>query len=339
MHIPDGFLSSPAILITGAASLAGFGHAMRRLRGVAGGRAPVMMGMMAAFVFAAQMVNFPVFPGVSGHLLGGVLSAVMLGPWGGMAVIGAVLLVQALLFADGGVTALGANFFNMGVLGAGLGYVVYRRIRMLAGGGPRGTLIGAVIAAWLSVILAAAACAVEITASHRSPLFLPVLGWMTLVHAAIGVGEALITGVVVQSILRVRPDLVPDPEAGPTVFGTRWGHPVLAGLAVAVATAVFLGPLASEWPDGFEYVGEKTGIAPEAGTEPIVNISPMPDYQLWLPGLRSLALATALAGAVGTLAVFAVATVLARALDRKLGLNASGVVASQVVGEAGQNGG
>src|SRR5205807_1682545 len=117
----------------------------------------VKMGTMAAFVFAAQMVNFPlgVLP-ASGHLLGGVLAAVMLGPWAGAVVIAAVLIVQCLLFGDGGLVALGANFVNMGLIGAVLGYAIYSEIRR-AIGGARGVLVGGMIAAWLSVLLASGA--------------------------------------------------------------------------------------------------------------------------------------------------------------------------------------
>src|SRR5437763_13686611 len=114
MHIPDAVLDPEVTLATGAIAAAGLGFGLRRLDHQLGERTTVLMGTMAAFVFAAQMVNFPVAPWVSGHLLGGVLSAVLLGPWAGAVVIAAVLLVQCFLFADGGVTALGANFVNMG---------------------------------------------------------------------------------------------------------------------------------------------------------------------------------------------------------------------------------
>jgi cobalt/nickel transport system permease protein len=211
------------------------------------------------------------------------------------------------------VTALGANFLNMGLLGAGVGWLVYASERRRLGGA-RGVLIGAMVAAWVSVLLSAGACAVELAASGHWRSFLPVLGWMLLVHAAIGVGEALITGIVLQAVLRSRPDLIPgltDDIPAPRAARLQTG---LAGLAVALAVALFLGPFAWDWPDGLEWVGERVGVIAES-TEPSALPSPMPDYQLRLPGVDSLRLATAAAGAVGTLVVFAAAAALARSLE------------------------
>ncbi len=141
MHIPDAVLAPQVVAATGVVGAAGFGLGLRRLKSELGERTTVLMGIMSAFVFAAQMVNFPVGPGVSGHLLGGVLAAVMLGPWAGAGVIGAVLIVQCLLFGDGGLTALGANFVNMGLIGSVGGYAIYAPIRR-AIGGRRGVLSG-----------------------------------------------------------------------------------------------------------------------------------------------------------------------------------------------------
>jgi len=156
MHIPDVLLGGGAAAATAALGAAGLGWALRRVDERHGPRTTSLMGMTAAFVFAAQMVNFPVGPGVSGHLLGGVLAAVLLGPWAGAVVIAAVLIVQCFLFQDGGVTALGANFVNMGLVGSVGGYAIYGPIRR-ALGGRRGILIGSMVAAWFSVLLAAVA--------------------------------------------------------------------------------------------------------------------------------------------------------------------------------------
>jgi cobalt/nickel transport system permease protein len=277
------------------------------------------MGIMAAFIFAAQMVKFPVGLGVAGHLLGGVLAAVMLGPWAGAVVIGAVLIVQCFLFADGGLEALGANFVNMGLIGSVVGYAIYDPIRRGIGGA-RGVLIGAMIAAWFTVLLAAGACAVELAASGRRDDFFRILTWLALVHAVIGLGEALITGLVLRFILLTRPDLidVQFDDGGPTSGGGagsgrsgRWLTTMLAGLGIALAVAVFLSPFASEFPDGLEFVGQKLGIViEESPATPIP--APMPDYLLPLPGLRHVKAATAAAGLVGTLVVFTVSWGLAR---------------------------
>src|SRR6185312_1014735 len=135
MHIPDAVLAPQVAATTGVLAAAGLALGLRKLRDQLRDRTTVLMGAVAAFVFAAQMVNFPLFGlPISGHLLGGVLAAVLLGPWAGAGVIAAVLIVQCLLFADGGLTALGANFVNMGLIGSILGYAIYAPIRRAIGG-------------------------------------------------------------------------------------------------------------------------------------------------------------------------------------------------------------
>jgi cobalt/nickel transport system permease protein len=319
MHLPDGLLSLPVIATTTALGGAGFAYGLGRLRDRSADRTIVLMGMMAAFVFSAQMVNFPVFPGVSGHLMGGVLSAVVLGPWAGACVIGSVLVVQAVLFADGGFTALGANFLNMGLIGSVVGYALFAEARRFLGGGIRGTLIGAMIAAWVAVLISAGLCALELTWSNPGVGGLPLLGWMLLIHAAIGLGEALITGILLRSILAVRPELIPGAsEVGPEAGGRR--RFALAGIGVAVAVALFVAPFADGAPDGLEAASQKVGMsetpgAPDTGlgTARARFEPPMPEYQLPIPGVSSIRIWTAAAGAVGTLVVCAVATLLARA--------------------------
>ena len=306
MHIPDMVLSPSVALATGVVGTAGFSYGLRRLERQSGEKTVVLMGMMSAFLFAAQMVNFPVFPGVSGHLLGGLLASVLLGPWAGACAVGAVLIVQCLVFSDGGLTALGANFINMGLIGSIGGYAIYAAVRRLIGG-RAGVLLGAMIAAWLSVILAAGAFAIELAAGGRNA-FLPVLSWMALVHAVIGVGEAVITGIVVRFVLLTRPDLLYEAEESPLGRGARWGQVALAGLATSLAVAVFLAPFAYDRPDGLEHVGAKLGFLPAQA--PALFQSWIPDYQLSMLG-DHFRLATAIAGALGTIVVFAVGSVLA----------------------------
>ena len=332
MHIPDAVLDPKVLAATGLVAAGGVAYGSWALRGALRDRTPVLMGSMAAFVFAAQMVNFPLpFVPASGHLLGGVLAAVLLGPWAGALVIGAVLVVQCLLCGDGGLTALGANFVNMGLIGSVGGYAIYATVRRLIGGGA-GVILGAMVAAWFSVILASGAFAVELAASGRGPGFLTVLEWMALVHSAIGLGEALITGTVLRFLLLVRPDLIPDPGpalvtgrgaqeivggvAGPIAApgASRWGQVLIGGLAVSLAVAIFLAPFASEFDDGLEWVGAKLGFVREA---PPVIPAPIPDYRLNIPGLSHPRLATALAGAIGTLVVFGVGVGLARGLSAR----------------------
>src|SRR5262249_3909211 len=177
------------VAVTNAVGAAGLLYAVRKLERRLGERTTVLMGTMSAFVFAAQMVNFPVWFGVSGHLLGGVLSAVLLGPWAGAVVVAAVLIVQCFLFNDGGVTALGANFINMGLIGSVGGYAIYAPVRR-AIAGPKGTLIAAMVAAWFSVLLASGAFAVELAVSGRRGDFLQGLSWRGLGPFVIGLRGA-----------------------------------------------------------------------------------------------------------------------------------------------------
>jgi cobalt/nickel transport system permease protein len=326
MHIPDAVLDPRVAAATGGLAVAGMFVGLRKLERGLGDRTTVLMGTMSAFVFAAQMVNFPVGPlPVSGHLLGGVLSAVMLGPWAGAVVIGAVLLVQCLLFGDGGLTALGANFVNMGLIGSVAGYAIYAPVRR-AIGGRGGVLIGGMAAAWFSVLLASGAFAIELAASGRRVHFFQVLGWMALVHSAIGLGEAVITGLVLRFVLLTRPDLVYQPEKSDAAAVQDHDHDhdrdagrarhvggiALAGLAIALAVCVFLAPFASEHPDGLEWVGARLGFLHADVPESTLIPAPIPDYQLPLFGSNHVKAATAVAGLAGTLIVFAVGLVLAR---------------------------
>jgi cobalt/nickel transport system permease protein len=198
MHIPDGFLSAPVWVTMDAISAATVAVAVRRVNERLDPAEVPLMGVTGAFIFAAQMVNFPVAGGTSGHLLGALLASVLLGPWAAILVMTTIFLVQCLLFQDGGLLALGANLFNMGIVGAGLGYLLYRGLRSLFGKREAPALFAA---AWISVMAGAAAAAFELAASGTvaGPL---VLRAMLGVHALIGVGEALITVAAVRLIRR-----------------------------------------------------------------------------------------------------------------------------------------
>jgi cobalt/nickel transport system permease protein len=217
MHIPDGFLSTPVWVAAGAVSAAAVALAASRVGRDLEEKQVPLMGVVGAFIFAAQMVNFPIASGTSGHLGGGVLAALLLGPWAGTLIMTAILVVQALLFQDGGITALGANVLNMGVLGCLLGFVVFRLLRRLLAG-TQGALISSFITAWLMVVLGASLASVEIALSGTIPLRL-VLPAMAGVHALIGIAEGLITTAALAFVLRVRRDLVyplclPRPASG-----------------------------------------------------------------------------------------------------------------------------
>jgi cobalt/nickel transport system permease protein len=207
MHIPDGFLS-PEVAATCAVPAAGaVAYGLRRASHELDERRVPLLGVTAAFVFAAQMLNFPVAGGTSGHFLGAALAAILLGPWLAGLVLSVVLVVQAFVFADGGITALGANILNMGVIGAlVVGGVMVAARRALPN--RRGVLlVVAGAGAWLAVVAGAAATAVELAISGTVPLG-TVLPAMLGVHVLIGAGEAAITVAAVSAVLSTRPDVV-----------------------------------------------------------------------------------------------------------------------------------
>lgn len=206
LHAPDGFLSVPVAAVMWAVTLAVVAIAVRRTNRTLDDRAIPLMGVMAAFIFAAQMVNFQVIGGTSGHLLGGVLAAVLLGPWAGTLVMTCVVAVQALVFQDGGLVVLGANIFNMGVVGTLGGYAVYTALCRLLGGEQRGRLPAAAIAAWLAVVGGALTTALQLGVSGTTAIEV-ALPTMLGIHALIGVGEALITVAALGFISATRSDL------------------------------------------------------------------------------------------------------------------------------------
>jgi cobalt/nickel transport system permease protein len=207
MHAPDGFLSVPVAAVMWILTIAVLFIAVRRTNRTLDERAVPLLGVMAAFIFAAQMFNFQVAGGTSGHLLGGVLAAVLLGPWAGTLVMACVVAVQAIVFQDGGLVALGANIFNMGVVGTLGGFYVYRLLAGLLGGEERARIPAAAIAAWLSVVSGSALMSVELAVSGTSPLEI-ALPAMVGVHVLIGIGEALITAAALAFITATRRDLL-----------------------------------------------------------------------------------------------------------------------------------
>jgi cobalt/nickel transport system permease protein len=188
-------------------TIAALAIAVRRTNQTLDERAVPLLGVMAAFIFAAQMFNFQVAGGTSGHLLGGVLAAVLLGPWAGTLVMACVVAVQALVLQDGGLLALGANIFNMGIVGTFGGFFLYRTLAALFGGEDRGRIPAAAIAAWVSVVAGAALMAVQLAVSGTSPIEL-ALPAMVGVHVVIGVGEALISAAALGFIAATRADLL-----------------------------------------------------------------------------------------------------------------------------------
>lgn len=214
MHVPDGFVSAGVNAATAAVSLGVCAAAAARVRRTPADRRAPLFGVTAAFVFAAQMLNFPVAAGTSGHVLGATLAMILLGPAAGCLIMAVVLVVQCLGFADGGLTALGTNFFNMAIIGGLGGYAMFRLLRAVLPKTRGGFTAAAAAASWLGVTAAAAGCAVELAVSGTSPLR-AALPAMVGVHALIGVGEALVTVGVLSVVLGERPDLVAAWQAQP----------------------------------------------------------------------------------------------------------------------------
>jgi len=207
MHIPDGFLNVATMATTAVVSAGGVGNAVRIANKKLGEKQVPLMGVLAAFIFAAQMLNFPIVGGTSGHLIGAALAAILLGPWAAVLIMSCVLIAQCLIFQDGGLLALGANIFNMGIVASFSGYYLYRLVSLLLGDNRRGKLVGGFVAAWGSVFLAAIVCAIELAVSGASPIKV-VLPAMAGFHALIGIGEGLITGAVLSFVLATRADLL-----------------------------------------------------------------------------------------------------------------------------------
>ncbi len=306
MHIPDGFLSVVVSLLLWAVSLAVLGYALRRANQELGERQAPLMGVLAAAIFAGQMLNFTVAGGTSGHLLGAALATVLLGPWAAMLVMTCVVGVQALIFQDGGLLALGANIFNMAIVGVLVSYFAYRTILKLAGGRPWGTYVAGFGAAWLSVFVAALATALELALSGTSPanVAVPAMG---AVHALIGLGEGLITVGALAFLAAARPELLRRQAVPGAIGRVVWAF----GLIIALALAV-LSPLASSYPDGLEWVAEQQGFIGLAQS-PLYEL--IPDYVF--PGIGNEVLATIVAGVFGTVLVFLVALGLALARRRR----------------------
>lgn len=207
MHIPDGFLDPAVAAACAVPAAAAVGYGLHRAKTDLDDRRVPLLGVTAAFVFAVQMLNFPIAGGTSGHLLGAALAAILLGPWLACVTMAVVLTAQAFVFADGGITALGANVLNMGVLGALLvGLGMGAALRVLPHG-RASYLATAGAGAWLAVMVGAAATAVELALSGTVPLA-TVLPTMLGVHALIGVGEAVITVSAVAAVMATRPDLL-----------------------------------------------------------------------------------------------------------------------------------
>lgn len=302
LHIPDGFLSTPVAIIGWILAILTIAYALRQTREQLGERQIPLLGVLAAFIFAAQAINFPVAGGTSGHLLGGALAAIVLGPWAAVLVMTAVIALQGLLFQDGGLLVMGWNIMNMGILTAFTGYLVYVGLKRILGSEQRSVFIGGSIGAWLSVEVGAIATAIQLGLSGTTPLHIG-LPAMFGVHALIGIGEALITVGALALILRSRPDLLRQGERAGGTASATW---VTTGLIISLVVAIF-SFAASGSPDGLERVAEDQGFIGTA-LDPVYNI--LPDYTI--PFIGNETISGIIAVVLGTLIVFGVALVIGR---------------------------
>jgi cobalt/nickel transport system permease protein len=209
MHVPDGFLDAPTSIATGVVAVAAVGISLRKAREELDDRTAPLAGLVAAFVFAAQMINFPVGAGTSGHLMGGALAAVLVGPYTGILCVAVVLLVQGLFMADGGMTALGTNVVLIGVVTGVVGWLVFTALRTVLPRRPAVVAPAAAVAAFVSVPVAALVFTGLYAVGGTAPIetgtvLTAMLGW----HTLIGLGEAAVTGLVVGAVMASRPDLV-----------------------------------------------------------------------------------------------------------------------------------
>ncbi|MET9804384.1 energy-coupling factor ABC transporter permease [Streptomyces sp. NPDC006368] len=325
MHVPDGFINAP---VSAAAGLAAAGAVVVSLRGARkelDDRTAPLAGLIAAFVFAVQMLNFPVAAGTSGHLLGGALAAILVGPCTGVLVIAVVLLMQGVLFADGGLTALGVNITVMGVVTVLTAYVLFRGLVMVLPRTRRSVTVASFVAALVSVPAAATAFTLIYAVGGTTDVPVPkVLTAMVGVHVLIGIGEAAITTATVGAVIAVRPDLVygargltaplrlrvggelVDAPAAPVAAPARSTRPVwAAGLAAAVVLAGFVSFYASASPDGLEKVAADQGIDRKA-EDHAAKDSPLADYGV--RGVTDARLSGGLAGTIGVGATVVVGT-------------------------------
>jgi cobalt/nickel transport system permease protein len=297
LHIPDGFLTPVVAALGWAIAVVVLVLGLRRTGRQLGDRMVPVMGVLAAFIFAAQAINFPVAAGTSGHLIGAALAAIVLGPWASLVVMTVVIGTQALLLQDGGLIALGWNVVNMGALAAFSGYASYRGVVRVAGEHATARLGGAFAAAWVSVEAGAIATTLELAASGTTDINL-ALPAMTSVHALIGLGEGLVTVGALTLLIASRPEILRQGEGTPGGVQAAF---VLAGVVLALLLAL-AAPLAASSPDGLQAVALALGFS---GREQAARVGPAANYLL--PGVGNAALATIAAIAIGTLLVFAAA--------------------------------
>ncbi|GHH07982.1 energy-coupling factor ABC transporter permease [Streptomyces lanatus] len=318
MHVPDGFIDAPTSVATGVVAAAAVAVSLRGARRELDERTAPLAGLVAAFIFAVQMLNFPVAAGTSGHLLGGALAAILVGPYTGVLCVSVVLLMQGILFADGGLTALGVNITNMAIVTTVVAYAVFRGLVKILPRSRRSITVASFVAALLSVPAAALAFTLMYAVGGTTDVSIgKVATAMVGVHILIGIGEAAITALTVGAVVAVRPDLVygardlrqrlqlrvggelvDAPAAEPAVpVAARSSRKVWAvGLVTSLVLAGFVSFYASASPDGLEKVAADQGI--DKKTEDHANAdSPLADYGV--KDITDARLSGGLAGVIG----------------------------------------
>ncbi len=300
MHVPDGFIDAPISAATGVVAAGAIAVSLRGARRELDERTAPLAGLVAAFIFAVQMLNFPVAAGTSGHLLGGALAAILVGPYTGVLCVSVVLLMQGILFADGGLTALGVNITDMAITTTVVAYVVFRALVKILPHSRRSITAASFVAALLSVPAAALVFTLlyALGGGTTDVSLGKVATAMIGVHVLIGIGEAAITALTVGAVIAVRPDLVHGARGleqrlklrvdGELVDAPRPLKPVAArdtsrrklwvgGLVASLVLAGFVSFYASSNPDGLEKVAADQGIDRQTKEHASAD-SPLADY-------------------------------------------------------------
>ncbi|MER8223296.1 energy-coupling factor ABC transporter permease [Streptomyces sp. NPDC094143] len=318
MHVPDGFINAPTSAATGVIAAGAVAVSLRGARRELDERTAPLAGLVAAFIFAVQMLNFPVAAGTSGHLLGGALAAILVGPYTGVLCVSVVLLMQGILFADGGLTALGVNITNMGIVTVVVAYALFRGLVKVLPRSRRSVTAASFVAALVSVPAAALAFTLMYAVGGTTDVSIgKVATAMVGVHVLIGLGEAVITSLTVGAVVAVRPDLVhgargleqklklrvngelvdvpgtePAPVAARASRRTLW----ITGLVTSLVLAGFVSFYASADPDGLEKVASDHGIDKKAEEHTVAD-SPLADYGV--KDVDDARLSGGLAGVIG----------------------------------------
>ncbi|MEU9070442.1 energy-coupling factor ABC transporter permease [Streptomyces sp. NPDC048306] len=320
MHVPDGFINAPTSAVTGVVAAGAIAVSLRGARRELDERTAPLAGLVAAFIFAVQMLNFPVAAGTSGHLLGGALAAILVGPFTGVLCVSVVLLMQGILFADGGLTALGVNITDMAIVTTVVAYALFRGLVKILPRTRRSVTVASFVAALVSVPAAALAFTVLYWIGGTTDVAIgKVATAMIGVHVLIGIGEAVITALTVGAVIAVRPDLVygarglqqrlklrvngelvDAPGASgpaPAPVATRSHRKVwITGLVASLLLAGFVSFYASADPDGLEKVAADKGID-EKTEEHAAADSPLADYGV--KDISDARISGGLAGVIG----------------------------------------